>query len=161
VALPGDRSRPWDPAATELLLYLLGETGYAGRLGHALVDPGLVYSVYVTHERHGPAGFLMMRTASAPKDTPEVLRRIRSTLEDAARGAFTRSELEEAQAYVIGKRARAREGSAAAARALLEREAAAAGPEPAAVSLDQLNDTARRLFRSGAPVAVVSGPPEG
>jgi zinc protease len=161
VALPGDRSRPWDATATEMLLYLLGETGYAGRLGHALVDPGLVYSVYATREAQGPIGLLMVRTASAPRDTPEVLRRIRSALEDAARGAFTEAELREARAYLRGKRARAREGSAAAARDALERAAVEAAPEAEAVSLDQLNDTARRLFRNGAPVAIVAGPPEG
>jgi zinc protease len=161
VVFPGDRSRPSDAATTDLLLYLLGETGYAGRLGHALVLPGLVYSVYATREEQGPIGFLMVRTASAPKDTPEVLRRIRAVLEDAARGAFTEADLQEARAYLRGKRARAREGSAAAARDVLERAADPAAPEPEAVSLDQLNDTARRLFRRGAPVAIVSGPPEG
>jgi zinc protease len=160
IVCPGDRSRPWDGAATELLLYLLGETGYAGRLGHALVDPGLVYSVYATREEEGGPGFLMVRTAAAPKDTEEVVRRVRSLLDDAAQGRFTRAELQEAQAYVRGKRARAREGSAATARDLLER-AAASGPGPESVSLDQLNDTARRLFRNGAPLALVAGPPAG
>jgi zinc protease len=161
VVVPGDRLRPADAAATELLLYLLGETGYAGRLGKALVDPGLVYSVYASREEAGVPGFLMVRTAAAPKDTPEVLGRIRAILEEAARGAFTRAELQEAQAYLRGKRARAREGSVAAARDLLERPEPPGGPAPEAVSLDQLNDTARRLFRHGAPLALVSGPPEG
>jgi predicted Zn-dependent peptidase len=159
VVVPGDRSRPADAAATELLLYLLGETGYAGRLGKALVDPGLVYSVYATLEEEGTPGFLMVRTACAPKDTPEVLRRIRAILEDAGRGAFTAAERAEAQAYRRGKRARAREGSAAAARDLLERPDSRGEEGP--VSLDQLNDTARRLFRNGAPLAIVAGPPEG
>jgi predicted Zn-dependent peptidase len=160
VVLPGERVRPWDPAATELLLYLLGETGYAGRLGHALVDPGLVYSVYATREEApGLPGFLMIRTASAPRDTPEVLRRVRALVEDAARGAFTAAELREAQAYVRGKRARSREGSAAAAADALEAAPRRVGPAPDAVTLDQLNDTARRLFRGGAPVALVAGPP--
>jgi len=89
-----------------------------------------------------------------------VLRRVRSLLDEAAQGRFTRAELQEAQAYLRGKRARAREGSAATARDLLER-ATSSGPGPEAVSLDQLNDTARRLFRSGAPVALVAGPPAG
>ncbi len=161
VVVAADRSQPWDATATELLLYLLGETGYAGRLGHVLVEPGLVYSVHATREAQGTTGFLMVRTASAPQDTPEVLRRIRSVLEQAARGAFTEAELGEARGYLRGKRAREREGSAAAARDVLEDAPSAAAPAPEAVSLDQLNDTARRLFRNGAPVAIVSGPPEG
>jgi predicted Zn-dependent peptidase len=160
VVWPGDRSKPWDVAATDLLLYLLGETGYAGRLGDALVDSGLAYSVYATREEvDGLPGFLMVRTASAPKDTPEVLRRIRALLDEASRGTFTAAELAEAQAYVRGKRSRAREGSPAAARDLLERATAVRPMEPAAVTLDQLNDTARRLFRAGAPVALIAGPP--
>jgi zinc protease len=161
VVVPGDRARPWDAPATELLLYLLGETGYAGRLGKALVDPGLVYSVYASRQEDGAPGFLMVRTAAAPKDTGEVLRRIRSILEDAARGAFTPEELEEARAYVRGKRARAREGSAAHARDLLERPGPGTESAAAAVTLGQLNDTARRLFRNGAPLAIVAGPPSG
>jgi predicted Zn-dependent peptidase len=161
VVVAGERSQPWDRAATQLLLYLLGETGYAGRLGHALVDPGLVYSVYATLEEDGAPGFLMVRTSAAPRDTPEVLRHIRSHLEQAAAGRFTQTELDEAKAYVRGKRARAREGSAAHARDLLELESAAGGALPHAVSLAQLNDTARRLFRRGAPVAIVAGPPAG
>jgi predicted Zn-dependent peptidase len=161
VVVPGDRARPADETATALLLYLLGETGYAGRLGRALVDPGLVYSVYATREEEGAPGFLMVRTAAAPRDTPEVLRRIREILETAAAGRFTAAELREAQAYLRGKDARAREGSAAAARDLLEGSERGPRGDPAAVSLDQLNDTARRLFRNGAPVAIVAGPPEG
>jgi hypothetical protein len=86
-----------------------------------------------------------------------VLRRVRALLEEAGRGAFTAAELREAQAYARGKKARAREGSAAAAADALA--PADTGPAPADVTLDQLNDTARRLFRGGAPLALVAGPP--
>jgi zinc protease len=155
---PGDRSRPWDRTATDALLYLLGETGYAGRLGRALVEPGLVYSVYATLEEEGAPGFLMVRTAAAKRDTPEVLRRIRSILEDMARGRITREELQEARTYLGGKAARSREGAVATAAAVLD---GASRPAPVTLTLDQLNDTARRLFRSGAPLALLAGPGTG
>jgi predicted Zn-dependent peptidase len=150
VVLPGDRSRPQDRAATAALLYLLGETGYAGRLGKALVEPGLVYSVRASLED----GWLAIRTAAAAKDTREVLRRIREILEDAVRGAFTEADLAEAKAYLGGKAARGREGALATARTLADEEAGS----PERLTLPELNDAARRLFAKGAPLALVGGP---
>ena len=159
IAWPGDRSRPWDFAATRLLLYLLGETHYAGRLGRALVEPGLVYSVQATLEEvPGVPGFLAVRTAASRSDTPEVLRRIRGILEEAARGRFTQAELDEAKTYLRGKRLRERDGALATAEALLDDLAAVPGPTPDAITLAQLNDTARRLFARGAPLALIGGP---
>jgi zinc protease len=159
VAWPGDRSRPWDTAATRLLLYLLGETHYAGRLGRALVEPGLVYSVQTTLEEvPGAPGFLAVRTAAPRSDTPAVLHRIREVLQEAARGRFTAAELDEAKAYLRGKRLRQRDGALATAQTLLDDLDNAPGPTPEAVTLEQLNDTARRVFASGAPLALVGGP---
>ena len=155
---PGDRSRPWDEAATQVVLYLLGETGYAGRLGQALVNPGLVYSVETSLEEEGFPGFLAIRTAAAPRDTAEVLKRIRGILEEATRGSFTSTELAEAKDYLRGKGARSLEGAVTSAQTLLSQ---AFAPEAAALeslTLEQLNDTARRFLRAGAPVALVAGP---
>jgi zinc protease len=150
VAWPGDRSKGHDRAATAALLYLLGETYYSGRLGRALVEPGLVYSVNTTLEND----LLVVRTAVAPRDTAEALRRTRAVLEDVGRGAFGEADLAEARAYLRGKAARGREG------ALANAAAAAEGPPETAegLTLAQLNDTARRLFRNGAPLALVGGP---
>jgi len=150
VAWPADRSKPHDGAATAALLYLLGETSYSGRLGRALVEPGLAYAVNATLEND----LMAVRTSVAPKDTPEALRRIRAVLEDAARGAFTESDLAEAKAYLRGKAARARGGALLSARALAEDSTEAAD----ALTLSQLDDTARRLFAKGAPLAFVGGP---
>jgi zinc protease len=153
VVWPGDRSRPSDAAATEALLYLLGETGYAGRLGDALVDPGLVYSVEASLEGEGSSSWLAVRTACDAKDAPEALSRIRKTLEQAAEGKFTEAERIEALAYLHGKAARRREGSKNAAAALL-RESVSRGGE---LTLRALNDAARRLFARGYPIALVAG----
>jgi predicted Zn-dependent peptidase len=156
VVWPGDRSRRWDRTASEALLYLLGETGYAGRLGRALVEPGLVYSVEATLEEAGAPGFLMIRTAAAPEHTPEVLRRIRQVVESAAEGGFRQAELQEALAYRRGKATRSREGALALADTLLAESSWTHAKED--VDLARLNDTARRLLRNGGPLALVAGP---
>jgi zinc protease len=158
VVWAGDRARPWDRAATRVLLYLLGETGYAGRLGRALVEPGLVYSVYATLEEKGAPGFLMVRTAAAPGNTADVLRRIRTVLEEAAQGAFTQAELDEARAYLRGQASRTREGTASLASSVSDRALDATPSDTAALTLAQLNDSARRMFQRGAAVALVAGP---
>jgi predicted Zn-dependent peptidase len=158
VVWPGARAKPWDRAATEAIVYLLGETGYAGRLGNALVTPGLVYSVYVALDEDESPGFLTVRTATAPRDTRETLRVIRSILEDAAGGRFTQAELDEAKAYLRGKSARGRSGAAATAATLLVEPAKPIGVPAESLTLDQLNDTARRLSSNGAPLALVAGP---
>jgi zinc protease len=150
VVWPGDRSKRHDRAATAALLYLLGETHYSGRLGRAVVEPGIVYSVNTTLED----GLLVVRTAVASKDTAEALRRIRAVLEDVARGALAEADLAEAKAYLRGKAARGREGALATAATLVEGEPGTAE----GLTLAQLNDTARRLFRNGAPLALVGGP---
>ena len=134
-------------------LILLGETGYAGRLGDALVDPGLVYSVQATLEGEGASSWLAVRTA-CDTDAPEVLSRIRKTLEEAALGKFTEAERLEALAYLRGRAARHREGSANVAEALL-RDATSPSRE-GALTLGALNDAARRLFTRGYPIALVA-----
>jgi predicted Zn-dependent peptidase len=154
VAWPGDRSRPSDAAATEALLYLLGETGYAGRLADVLVDPGLVYSVEASLEGEGSSSWLAVRTACDAKDAPLVLSQIRKTLEGVARGTFTEDERQEAAAYLRGKAARQREGSGNVADALLHE---ATSPKAAELTLAALNDTARRLFARGFPIALRAG----
>ena len=159
VVWPGERATATDRAATKALLYLLGETGYAGRLGHALVDPGLAYSVYTTlREAPGATGFLAVRTASSRADARETLRRIREVLEGAARGTFTQAELDEAKTYLRGRDLLRREGSDDVAARALERATDPPGFDPEALTLAQLNATARRLFARGAPLAFVLGP---
>jgi len=155
---PGDRSQPADVAATSALGYLLGETYYAGRLGRALVTPGLVYSVWTRLEEDGAPGFLVVRTAAAPEHTQEVLARIRGVLEDVAQGRFTAAELAEAQSYLRGKAARLWDGTLDSARQLLLRSLGRPGLPAEALSLDELNAAARRLFRHGQPIAIIAGP---
>jgi zinc protease len=159
VVWPGERATVADRAATKALLYLLGETGYAGRLGEALVGPGLAYSVYTTlREAPGAPGFLAVRTASSRADARETLRRIREVLEGAARGTFTQAELQEAKTYLRGRDLLRRGGSDDVAARALERATDPPGLDPEVLTLAQLNATARRLFERGAPLALVLGP---
>jgi predicted Zn-dependent peptidase len=159
IVWPGERATEADRAATKALLYLLGETGYAGRLGHALVDSGLAYSVYATlREAPGAPGFLAVRTAGSRTDARETLRRIRDVLEAAAAGRFTQAELDEAKTYLRGRDLLRREGSDDVAARALEQATDPAGFDPQALTLAQLNATARRLFARGAPLALVVGP---
>ena len=103
----------------------------------------------------GSSSWLAVRTACDPKDSPEVLSRIRKALEDAAGGRFTEVDRLEALAYLQGKAARRREGSANAAEALLDDSTR---PAPGGeLTLGALNDTARRLFARGFPIAFVAG----
>jgi zinc protease len=159
VVWPGERRAAADRAATRAILYLLGETGYAGRLGHALVDPGLAYSVYTTlRETPGIGGFVAVRTACSRADTAETLGRIREALEMAARGTFTQAEMEEAKTYLRGRDALRREGSEDAAGRAMDEAADPHRFDPQALTLDQINAAARRLFARGAPTALVLGP---
>jgi len=162
VVWPGERATAADRAATQALLYLLGETGYAGRLGHVLVDPGLAYSVYTTlREAPGVPGLMAVRTAASRADTPEALRRIRNVLETAALGRFTQAELEEAKTYLRGRDLLRREGSEDAAGREIEALTDPPGFDPQGLTLAQLNGAARRQFARGAPLALVRGPGPG
>jgi zinc protease len=159
VVWPGERATEADRAAAKALLYLLGETGYAGRLGRALVGPGLAYSVYATlREAPGAPGFLAVRTASSRADARETLHRIRAVLEAAAAGTFTQAELDEAKTYLRGRDLLRREGSDDVAARALEQATDPLGFDPQALTLAQLNATAKRLSARGAPLALVLGP---
>ena len=140
-------------------MYLLGETGYAGRLGRALVEPGLAYSVYTTlEEEPGAPGFLAVRTATSRADTREALRRIREVIDTAARGAFIAVRAGRSQGAIC---AAARRSAATVPKRRRERRWKRADPrrsDPQSLTLAQLNATARRLFARGAPVVIVLGP---
>jgi hypothetical protein len=157
VVWPGDRSKPWDPVATEALVFLLGDTGHSGRLGRALVEPGLASWAKASLEEAGTPGFLMVRAVAEPQDTPEVLERIRRVLEDTVERGFTHAELEEAEAHRREVLADSQVEPRRAAMAALRHLFRPPGSRPGSLTLSRLNDTARRLFSHGAPLALVTG----
>jgi zinc protease len=118
VALPGPRATHDDHVALSALNYLLGETGYAGRLGAALVDTGIAYAVYATMPQDREGGPVLIRTNAV--DANEAVRRILDTLAAFARGGVTDPERREAQGYLLGGLLFRFESSSSAATALAD-----------------------------------------
>jgi predicted Zn-dependent peptidase len=118
VALPGVAPGHDDYAALAALNYLLGETGYAGRLGEALVDTGVAYAVYSTLplDRHG--GPILIQTNAADPD--EAVSRILDTLGSFARTGVSDAERREAQGYLLGGLLFRFESAATTSRALAD-----------------------------------------
>ncbi len=102
-ALPGiERSHP-DYLPLQLLNYILGETGYAGRLGKELVDTGLAYSVYTIPQFGRRPGPLLIKTSAAPANLEVSLTKIREVVRSMAEGGVEEWEWKEAQAFRLGR----------------------------------------------------------
>lgn len=137
--------------ALEMLNYILGETGYAGRLGRALVDRGLTYSVYSTLPELRGEGLWTIETGAAPSNLNAVLEAIRDQIEALSSGTIESWELREAQAYLLGKLLRRLETSESLAGLLMEelylelpeRTFQKRREEILAVGLEQLRSVAR------------------
>ncbi len=127
VALPGLGRTDRDYAAVRALNYLLGETGYAGRLGRALVDTGIAYAVYTTLGVDPDPGPIVIQTNAV--DTEAAVRRILSTLQDLSAEGVGDRERREAQGYLLGRLLFRFESASVAAEALAERAHAGAAGE--------------------------------
>ena len=90
-----------DFVALSALNYLLGETGYAGRLGDVLVDTGMAYAVYAS-VLAGRGGGPIFITTDAVRSR-EAADRIVQTLEAFARTGVSAAELREAQGFLLGR----------------------------------------------------------
>ena len=145
VGLPGVARDSDDFVALSALNYLLGETGYAGRLGEVLVDTGIAYAVYasVLAERGGGPIFI---TTDAVRSR-EAADRIVQTLEAFARTGVSAAELREAQGFLLGRLLFRFESPQAVTGALAEigylRETA---PRRGATVTDPLREFARQVL---------------
>ncbi|MCA1560517.1 MAG: insulinase family protein [Acidobacteria bacterium] len=101
VALPGPSRTDAEYPALAALNYLLGETGYAGRLGDALVDPGVSYSVYASVLGDREAGPIVISTNAARSQ--EAVDRIRAVLDSFAHQPVSAEEVREAQGFLLGR----------------------------------------------------------
>jgi zinc protease len=102
-ALPGvERSHP-DYLPLRLLNYILGETGYAGRLGKKLVDTGLAYSVYAIHRFGRRPGPLLIETSAAPANLETSLSRIKEVIRSLGEEGVEEWEWRESQAFRLGR----------------------------------------------------------
>jgi zinc protease len=141
VLLPGVARRDPDYVALVALNYLLGETGYAGRLGEVLVDTGLSYSVYASVLADRGPGPVSVSTNAV--NSQEAVRRILAVLDRFARGGVTDAHVREAQGFLLG-------------RLLFRFETPAAATETMAGLLiagdeGDLNQFATRVLRLTAP----------
>jgi zinc protease len=156
-ALPGvERGHP-DHQALQLLNYILGETGYAGRLGRKLVDSGLTYSVYAEPQFGRAPGPLLIYTSTAPANLEESLSRIRTVLDELATQGVEQREWREAQAFRLGRLTVGIDSIDAIALALIEAEYfgenedrldfEARSKDILSVTRRELNEVARRYLR--------------
>ena len=145
VGLPGVSRDSADFAALSALNYLLGETGYAGRLGEALVDTGIAYAVYASVLADLGAGPILVTTDAVR--SREAADLIVATLEGFARKGVTESELREAQGFLLGRLLFRFESPQAATEALAEAGYFGGGAEPRdSATADPLHEFARAVL---------------
>jgi zinc protease len=101
IGLPGVARSDDEFAALAALNYLLGETGYAGRLGERLVDTGLAYAVYASVLSDRSAGPILITTDAVR--AREAVDRIMATLDEFAKQGITDAELREAKGFLLGR----------------------------------------------------------
>jgi zinc protease len=151
-AAMGPLHRDTDVLPMRLLNYVLGETGYSGRLGRALVEPGLVYEANSIQARSNDATILEITTATAPADLDATLAAIRRELKSLSGDGVEDWELQEAKAYSLGRMVFALEQDPA--RILLDSEYfgedlldfPARSAKILAVTREDLNRVARRYY---------------
>jgi zinc protease len=163
VALPAAGATAADHAALSLLNYLLGETGYAGRLGETIVDTGIAYAVYASLWPHAGAGPLLVTTDAV--QAREAVTRIRAALARFATRGVTAAQLDEAKGFVLGRLLFRFETPATASAAVADLASLGEGPDGLrtfgervrAVTLAQVNTAASRSYDPQRAVFVRAG----
>ena len=162
VAVPGVARVDDDFPALAALNYLLGETGYAGRLGERLVDTGLAYSVYASMLADRAAGPILITTDAVR--AREAVARIVSTLDEFAKQGITDAELREAKGFLLGRLLFRFESAAAATAALADLGYFGEANSPQAFAKRVLGLTpatvsaaARRYYDPSRAVVIVAG----
>ncbi len=164
-ALPGVARAHTDFLPLSLLNYILGETGYAGRLGKALVDPGLAYSASAALQGSLRPGPVLIDTGAAPVDLEATLVALRGVLTALSEHGVEEWELREAQAFRLGRLTFELESDTAMARAFVEQDFfgdnrldfAARSRAILALTRERLNQIARRYYRPELLAVGVAG----
>jgi zinc protease len=162
VGLPAVARGDGDFAALSALNYLLGETGYAGRLGERLVDTGLAYAVYSSVLADRAAGTILITTdASAAR---EAVDRIVGTLDEFAKHGVTEAELREAKGFLLGRLLFRFESAASATAALADLGYFGEESSPQAfarrvlgLTQSDVSAAARRYYDTSRAVIAVAG----
>jgi zinc protease len=162
VGLPGISHDSPDLPALAALNYLLGETGYAGRLGETLVDTGIAYAVYASVLADRQPGPIFI-TTDAVRST-EAVDRILDTLGGFAKDGVSDAELTEAKGYLLGRLLFRFESPQAAARTLCELGTFGApdalqtfARQVLALRTAEVDVVARRYYDPARAVVVVAG----
>jgi zinc protease len=162
VGLPGVARSDEDFAALAALNYLLGETGYAGRLGERLVDTGLAYAAYSSVLADRAAGPILITTDTVR--TQDAVSRIVATLDEFAKHGVTDAELREAKGFLLGRLLFRFESAEAATAALADLGYFGDGTSPEAfarrvlaLAPAEVSAAARRYYDSSKAVIVVAG----
>ncbi len=162
VGLPGVARRDEDFAPLAVLNYLLGETGYAGRLGERLVDTGLAYAVYSSMLADLAAGPILITTDAVRAH--EAVDGIVATLDEFAKAGVTEAELREAQGFLLGRILFRFESAQSATAALADLGYFGDGTSPQAfaqrvlgLTRAEVSAAARRYYDSSRAVIVVAG----
>ncbi|MGH6915895.1 MAG: M16 family metallopeptidase, partial [Geminicoccales bacterium] len=149
-------------AALSALNYLLGETGYAGRLGERLVDTGLAYAVYSSVLADRAAGPILITTDAVR--AREAVARIVATLDEFVKHGVTDAELREAKGFLLGRLLFRYESAASATAALADLGYFGDTTSPRAFARHVLGLTradvsaaARRYYDPSRAVIVVAG----
>jgi zinc protease len=156
--LPGvGRDHP-DRRALELLNYIAGVPYYGGRLGWALTKSGLTYSSAAATTFGATAGHVLFTTECDTANLAATLQAIREVIAGVGEDGVTEWELREAQAFTSGRTLLYGPGedsdAATLATALLDERTLGedgfgrgSAQEALAVTLEEINDVARRHYR--------------
>jgi len=157
--LPGvPRDHP-DRRALELLNYIVGVPSYGGRLGWALTKSGLTYAAAARTHFAAAVGEISLTTTADTRNAAATVQAIREVVAGIAANGVEGWELQEAQAFTLGRATLygPREDSPAEviAAALLESETngldqldpPALSRAYLAVTLEQINRVAKMYYR--------------
>ena len=160
-----------DPAyyACALMNNILGEYSMGGRLGDRIRErQGMAYYAFSSLDANVAPGPLVVRAGISPENVDRAVASIDEEVGRFARDGATATELGESRQYLVGSMPRALETNAAIAAFLQAAEFFGLGLDydlrlPAllgAVTLDEVNDAARRLLRPERAALVIAGPYE-
>ena len=148
----------------------LGQYALGGRLGDSIRErQGMAYYVYSSLDATLAAGPLMIRAGVSGENVERTLASIDHELTLILEGGLTAKEYDESKRYLIGSIPRQLETNAGIAGFLLSAEFHGLGPDYDrdlpdfldAVTLEGVNDVARRLLDPAKATVVVAGPWQG
>jgi zinc protease len=158
-----------DPAyyAFWLMNHVLGQYALGGRLGHSIRErQGMAYYVSSSQDANVIEGPLMIRAGVSAANVDRAVASIDEELTHLAGAGATAKEMEDSRRFLIGAMPRALETNAGIASFLQQAEFFGLGPDYdvrlpdllRAVTLDDVNEAARRTLDPARATVVIAGP---